>query len=191
MTEGVNCIPYVDLFWTQAVVSHVQQALKENCLLENMMCRRRSRWTKVLSPQNSYEPRLSEEKIKGTLFIVDSTELALPWRELWGILLASKSDCILQTSAMLFVLCTTCLVLSVRLNWWTIISPSYACFFKIAFSVRLNSRTNMPFDTVPQHLSESLHLPATLKSVQPPCRHSSSIKQGGFLFQYLTANSIC
>lgn len=35
-------------------------------------------------------------------FTVDSTERALPRRELWSILLASMSDCILQASARLF-----------------------------------------------------------------------------------------
>lgn len=193
MTEGVNYIPYVDLFWTQTMVSCVQQALKENCLLENVMCKRRFEMNK--SGESSKQLRASIIRGKDKRYLVccryrTCTERALPRRKLWSILLASMSDCILQASARLFVLCTTCLVLSVLLNWWTLISLSDACFFKIAFSGRLNSHTNTPFDTVLQRLSESLHLPATIKSVQPPCRHSSNIKQGGFLFQYQTANSM-
>lgn len=154
-----------------------------------MVCKKWSRWTKVLSPQNSSEPRLSEETTQGTSFYCRQHRTCFTQKRAvehpfgFNVWLHPPGQC--QA-----VRCTTCLVLSVLLNWWTIISLSYACFFKIAFSGRLNLRTNTPFDTVLQRLSESLHLPATIKSVQPPCRRSSSIKQGGFLFQYQPANSM-
>lgn len=138
-----------------------------------MICKIQWSWTKTLSPGNSYESWLLEEKKK--VFAVYNMECASPCKQLWSRVLASTSHSILQSGdRLLFILCTTTLILSVLLKLWTVIFLSYS-FTKFLL---LSDLAN---DTVLQKSSRSLDLSSSQSKVyRNPLSKQEWYKRGKF-----------